>query len=128
MKHKGCAFEIRGGGKSRYYVSPEVAGFVDFVRFLHENRASATGAPRPLRARIPQAVELSAAKWHDIADQKETGYSCFFIVDIAENQFWVNEDRGDGMALYCFPFKAVMQEAGGLWERLLAHYPDARKA
>lgn len=127
--NKGCAFEIRGGGISRYYTSPEVTGFVDFVRFLHKNRATETGAPRPIRTRIPQAAELSATAWHDIADNKVTGFSCFFIVDIPENEFWVNEDTGAGMALYCFPFKAVMREAGArdLWERLLAQYPDAKK-
>lgn len=130
MENKGCAFEIRGGGISRYYASPEVMGLGDFVRFLYENRANEAGAPRPVRTRIPQTAELSEAEWHDIADNKETGYSCFFIVDIPENQLWVNEDTGAGMALYCFPFKAVMEAAasgtGDIWERLLARFPHAR--
>ena len=38
MKNKGCAFELKGGGKSRYFSSPEVTGLADFARFLYENR------------------------------------------------------------------------------------------
>ena len=54
MKNKGCAFEIQGGGTSRYFTSPLVHGFSDFVRFLDENRGEAGHAPLPLHKRIPQ--------------------------------------------------------------------------
>lgn len=53
MKNKGCAFEIQGGGTSRYFTSPLVHGFADFVRFLDENRGEAGHAPLPLHKRIP---------------------------------------------------------------------------
>ncbi len=33
MKNKGCAFEIKGGGASRYFASPAVTGLADFVAF-----------------------------------------------------------------------------------------------
>ena len=52
------------------------------------------------------------------------------VVNIAENQVWVNEDTGAGMALYCFPFLAVMEVAASgaadPWETLLAKYPSAK--
>lgn len=40
MNNKGCAFEMKGGGTSRYFASPAVKGFADFVRFLYENGAA----------------------------------------------------------------------------------------
>lgn len=130
MKNKGCAFELKGGGKSRYFSAPEVSGLADFARLLYENRASAAGTPLPIRERIPQAEEISETAWQEIADHKAAGCACYFILDIGENQVWVNEDTGAGMALYLFPFTAVMEEAafgpGGLWERLLARFPHAR--
>lgn len=130
MKNKGFAFEIKGGGAFRYFVSPAVTGFVDFVRFLYENRGDEGHAPRPIHRRIPQATPLSEEEWHEIADNKDAGYSGFIVVDIPENQVWVNEDTGGGMALYCFPFTAVMEvaasEAADPWEQLLAKYPKAR--
>ena len=100
MKNKGFAFEIKGGGASRYFASPAVTGFADFVRFLYENRGDDGHAPRPIHRRIPQATPLSEAEWHEIADNKDAGYSGFIVVDIPENQVWVNEDTGGGMALY----------------------------
>lgn len=130
MKNKGCAFEIKGGGHSRYYASSEVTGLVDFVRFLYENRASAAGVPQPMRKRIPQAVEISETAWHEIANGGEAGYSGFFILDIEENRLWVNEDRNGELGLYGFPFNAVMKEAASgtadLWGRLLAMFPSAK--
>ena len=130
MKNKGCAFEIQGGGTSRYFTSPLVHGFTDFVRFLDENRGEAGHAPLPLHKRIPQAAQISEAEWRHIADNQDTGYSCFIVVNIAENQVWVNEDTGAGMALYCFPFLAVMEVAASgaanPWETLLAKYPSAK--
>lgn len=130
MKNKGFAFEIKGGGASRYFASPVVTGFKDFVRFLYENQGDAGHAPRPIYKRIPQIAPLSEAEWHDIADNKTAGYSGFIVVDIPENQVWVNEDTGAGMELYCFPFLAVMEVAASgaadPWEQLLAKYPTAR--
>ena len=130
MENKGCAFEVKGGGSCRYYISPAVTGFADFVRFLYENRASAAGAPQPMQKRIPQAEQISETAWHEIADGGEAGYSSFFILDIQENRLWVNEDRGDGMGLYVFPFNAVLKTAAfgtaDLWERLLAMFPGAK--
>lgn len=130
MKNKGCAFELKGDGKSRYYSAPEVSGLSDFARFLYENRAGAAGTPLPLKERIPQAEEISETAWQEIADHKAAGCACYFMLDMRENQMWVNEDTGAGMALYLFPFTAVMEEAatgtGGLWERLLARFPGAR--
>ena len=80
--------------------------------------------------RIPQATQISEAEWRNIADNQDTGYSCFIVVNIAENQVWVNEDTGAGMALYCFPFLAVMEVAASgaadPWETLLAKYPSAK--
>ena len=109
MKNKGCAFEIQGGGASRYFTSPLVHSFSDFVRFLDENRGEAGHAPLPLHKRIPQAAQISEAEWRNIAD---------------------NQDTGAGMALYCFPFLAVMEAAASgaanPWETLLAKYPSAR--
>lgn len=92
MKNKGCAFEIKGDGKSRYYSAPAVSGLADFARFLYENRASATGTPLPIRERIPQAEEISETAWQKIADHKAAGCACYFMLDIRENQVWVNED------------------------------------
>lgn len=130
MNNKGCAFEMKGGGTSRYFASPAVKGFADFVRFLYENRGSADKAPRPLPQRIPQVVELTEAEWDDIADSNDSGYSCILIIDIRENQVWISEDIGDGMAIYFFPFTAVMEvvTSGGtdVWERLLKEYPSAK--
>ena len=130
MKNKGCAFELKGGGKSRYYSAPEVSGLADFACFLYENRASAAGAPLPIRKRIPQAEEISETAWQKIADHKAADFACYFILDISENQVWVNEDTGEGLALYLFPFTAVMEEAASgtvdIWERLLARFPHAR--
>ena len=58
------------------------------------------------------------------------GFSCYFMLDIRENQMWVNEDTGEGLALYLFPFTAVMEEAasgtGDIWVRLLARFPKAK--
>lgn len=125
LSGQGCVFEIKGHGISRYYTSPAVERFTDFVGHLH------AGAPRPIRTRIPEASELPQKAWRDIADNKITGFSCFLIINIPENEFWVNEDTGAGMAIYCFPFTAVMQAAASgvtdLWERLLAQFPDAKK-
>ncbi len=60
-------------------------------------------APLPLHKRIPQATpQISEAEWRNIADNQDTGYSCFIVVNGPENQVWVNEDTGAGMALYCF--------------------------
>ena len=73
MKNKGCAFEIQGGGTSRYFTSPLVHGFADFVRFLGENRGEAGHAPLPLHKRIPQAAQISKAEWRNIADNQDTG-------------------------------------------------------
>lgn len=130
MKNKGCAFEVKGGGHSRYYISPAVTGLADFIRFLHENRAGATGAPQPMQKRIPQVEQVSEAAWHEIANGGEAGYSGFFILDIEENWLWVNEDRGDGLALYGFPLNEVLKAAASgtadLWERLLAMFPGAK--
>lgn len=130
MKNKGCAFELKGDGKSRYYSAPEVSGLADFARFLYENRAGAAGTPLPLGERIPQAEEISETAWQEIADHKEAGCACYFILDIRENQMWVNEDTGAGLALYLFPFTAVMEEAAtgtsDIWERLLARFPGAK--
>ena len=130
MKNKGCAFEIQGGGTSRYFTSPLVYGFADFVRFLDENRGEAGHAPLPLHKRIPQAAQISEAEWRNIADNQDTGYSCFIVVNVPENQVWVNEDTGAGMALYCFPFLAVMEVAASgaadPWETLLTKYPSAK--
>lgn len=131
MKNKGIAFEIKYGGISRYYSSPAVDGFADFVRFLYEKRGDAGHAPRPIHKRIPQTFPLSEAEWREIADNKVAGYLGFIVVDISGNQVWVNEDTGTGMALYCFPFLAVMEAAvsgcDDPWEELLAKYPKARK-
>ena len=125
LSGQGCVFEIKGHGISRYYTSPAVESFTDFVGHLH------AGAPHPIRTRIPEASELPQKAWRDIADNKITGFSCFLIINIPENEFWVNEDTGTGMAIYCFPFTAVMQAAASgvtdLWARLLAQYPDAKK-
>ena len=130
MKNKGCAFEIQGGGTSRYFTSPLVHGFSDFVRFLDENRGEAGHAPLPLHKRIPQVTLLSEADWQSIGNEIDPGYACILIIDIAENQVWVNEDTGAGMALYCFPFLAVMEVAASgaddPWETLLAKYPSAK--
>lgn len=130
MKNKGFAFEIKGGGSSRYYASPAVTGFADFVRFLYENQGDAGHAPRPIHKRMPQIAPLSEREWHDIADHKAEGYSGFIVVDISENQVWVNEDTGAGMALYCFPFIEVMKVAASgaadPWGALLAAYPMAK--
>lgn len=130
MKNKGCAFEIKGDGKSRYFSAPAVSGLADFACFLYENRASAAGTPLPIKERIPQAEEIPETAWQEIADHKAAGRACYFMLDIGENQVWVNEDTGAGMALYLFPFTAVMEEAASgtsdLWERLLARFPHAR--
>lgn len=130
MKNKGCAFELKGDGKSRYYSAPEVSGLADFARFLYENRAGAAGTPLPLGERIPQAEEISETAWQKIADHKAAGCACYFILDICENQMWVNEDTGAGLALYLFPFTAVIEEAAtgtsDIWERLLARFPGAK--
>lgn len=130
MKNEGCAFEIKGDGKSRYFSAPAVSGLVDFARFLYENRAGAAGTPLPIRKRIPQAEEISETAWQKIADHKAADFACYLILDIRENQVWVNEDTGAGMTLYLFPFTAVMEEAAfgtsDLWERLLARFPHAR--
>lgn len=130
MGNKGCAFEMQGGGTSYYYASPAVKGFADFVRCLYENQGSKDKAPRPIPQRIPEAVKLTEAEWHTIADSNGSGYSCFLIIDILENQLWVSEDTGDGMAIYIFPFTAVMKAAasGGtdVWAQLLKEFPSAR--
>ena len=130
MKNKGCAFELKGDGNSRYFSSPEVMGLADFARFLYENRAGAAGVPLPIRKRIAQAEEISETAWHEIADHKVAGFYCYFMLDIRENQMWVNEDTGEGLALYLFPFTAVMEEAasgtGDIWVRLLARFPKAK--
>ena len=130
MKDKGCAFELKGDGKSRYFSSQEVMGLADFAHFLYENRASAAGIPLPIRKRIPQAEEISETAWHEIADHKAAGFSCYFMLDIQENHMWVNEDTGEGLALYLFPFTAVIEEAasgtGDIWMRLLARFPKAK--
>lgn len=130
MKNKGCAFELKGDGKSRYFSSPEVTGLADFARFLYENRAGAAGVPLPIRKRIPQAEEISETAWHDIADHKTAGFSCYFMLDIRTNSLWVNEDTGGGLALYLFPFDAVLEEAASgtsdIWKRLLARFPKAK--
>ena len=130
MRNKGCAFELKGGGSCRYFTSPAVAGLVDFIRFLYENRADAAGVPQHVKKRIPQAEEIPETAWHDIAEGGSDLYSCYFILDISENCLWVNEDRGDGLALYVFPFNAVMEAAtlgtADIWERLLAMFPHAR--
>ena len=130
MKNKGCVFEIKGDGKSRYFSAPAVSGLADFARFLYENRAGAAGTPLPIRKRIPQAEEISETAWQKIADHKAADCACYFMLDIRENQVWVNEDTGAGMALYLFPFTAVMEEAAfgtsDIWERLLARFPHAR--
>ena len=129
MKNEGCAFEIKGDGKSRYFSAPAVSGLTDFARFLYENRAGAAGTPLPIRKRIPQAEEISETAWQKIADHK-ADCACYFMLDIRENQMWVNEDTGAGMALYLFPFTAVMEEAAlrtsDLWERLFARFPGAK--
>ena len=130
MKNKGCAFEIKGGGTSRYFASPAVTCFADFVRFLYENRGDAGHAPRPIHKRIPQVILLSEADWQSMANEIAPGYDCILIIDIAENQVWVNEDTGAGMAIYCFPFLAVMEVAASgaadPWKTLLTKYPSAR--
>ena len=73
---------------------------------------------------------FSEAEWRNIADNQDTGYSCFIVVNVPENQVWVNEDTGAGMSLYCFPFLAVMEVAASgaadPWETLLAKYPSAK--
>ena len=98
MKNKGCAFEIQGGGTSRYFTSPLVHGFADFVRFLDENRGEAGHAPLPLHKRIPQAAQISKAEWRNIADNQDTGYSCFIVINGPENQVWVKRKRpGNGL-------------------------------
>lgn len=98
--------------------------------FWGEIRGEACHAPLPLHKRIPQAVQISEAEWRNIADNQDTGYSCFIVVNITENQVWVNEDTGGGMALYCFPFLAVIEVADSgatdPWETLLAKYPSAK--
>ena len=101
MKNEGCTFEIKGDGKSRYFSAPAVSGLADFARFLYENRAGAAGTPLPIRKRIPQAEEISETAWQKIADHK-ADCACYFMLDICENQMWVNEDTGAGMALYLF--------------------------
>ena len=63
MKNKGCAFEIKGDGKSRYFSAPAVSGLADFARFLYENRAGAAGISLPIRKRIPLAEEISESAW-----------------------------------------------------------------
>ena len=85
---------------------PWVHGFSDFVRCRDDNRGEAGQAPLPLHKRIPQATQISEAEWRNIADNQDTGYSCFIVVNIAENQVWVNDDTGAGRAIYCFPFLA----------------------
>lgn len=103
---------------------------MDFARFLNENRASVAGVPLPIRKRIPQAEEISETAWHEIADYRTAGFACYFMLDMQADQIWVNEDTGDGLALYRFPLSAVMEEAasgtGGIWERLLARFPKAK--
>ena len=88
------------------------------------------GVPLPIRKRIPQAEEISETAWQKIADHKAADCACYFMLDIRENQVWVNEDTGAGMGLYLFPFTAVMEEAAfgtsDIWERLLARFPHAR--
>ena len=129
MKNKGCAFEVKGGGSCRYYTSPAVTGLADFVRFLYENRASAAGAPQPMQKRIPQAEQISETAWHEIADGGYAEYFSIFILEIQENRLWVNEDLGDGMGGYVFPFSEVLKLAGettDLWPCLLEHFPSAR--
>ena len=125
MRNEGCAFEVKGGGSARYYTSAAVKGFAEFVRHLHN------GAHRPIRLRIPGAVQITEEDWKKLADNNAAGYSCYIIIDIPANEVWVNEDTGSGMAAYCFPFIAVMRAAASgtddLWERLLAAYPAARK-
>lgn len=129
MKNKGCAFEVKGGGLSSYYVSPQITGLVDFVRFLHD-RASIAESPQPMQKRIPQVEQVSEAVWRKIAEGGEDTYSGIFILDIEENRLWANEDRGDGMALYAFPLsetlKAAVSGTADLWERLLAMFPGAK--
>lgn len=129
MGNKGCAFEMKGGGTSRYFASPAVKGFADFVRCLYENQGSKDKAPRPIPQRIPQVVKLTEVEWHTIVDSNDSGYSCFLIIDIRENQVWVKEDMWAGMAAYSFPFTAVMQvvSSGGtdVWERLMKEFPSA---
>ena len=130
MKNKGCAFELKGDGKFRYYSAPEVSGLADFLRLLCGNRAGAAGISLPIKERIPWAEEISEIAWRKIADHKAAVCACYFILDIRENQMWVNEDTGAGMALYLFPFTAVMEEAAtstsDIWERLLARFPGAK--
>lgn len=110
MGQNGCAFEMKGGETSRYYASPAVTGFADFVRYLHENRGSADKAPRPIPKRIPQAEELTEGAWREIAESGG-GYGCVVVIDIRENRVEVKENTGAGMAAYTLAFTAVMQAA-----------------
>lgn len=132
-KKKGCAFEIKDGLKSRYFISLSVDGLENFARCLYENRTGAAGEPLPVWQRIPQVEELSATAWLALADDLEAAsqFACNLIVEACTDVFWVNEDIGDGMEYFMFSFSAVIEAAAAgthdLWARLLAQYPSAKK-
>lgn len=132
MMKKGCAFEVKDGTKSCYFTSRAVGGFEDFVSHLIGRPPSTHPLAVSPGQIIPDAKRVSGDYWHKLADNPEAAdFAFYLIVDIAENTVWINEDRGDGMAYYAFPLSAVLNAAElgkqGLWERLLAQYPDAKK-
>lgn len=131
MKDSGCAFKIVDMDGIRYYTSPEIAGLADFARSLDGKARSEGGSPLPLAGRIAGAVECPEAVWLAMADdmEAEKRFSCFLGVDVVENILWVNEDRGEGLALYMFQLSEVLKAAameGDIWDFLLSRFPYAR--
>lgn len=131
MKDSGCAFKIVDTDGVQYYTSREIAGLADFVRSLHEKARGGGGSPLPLAERIAGAVECPEEAWLAMADDREAEkkFSCFLIVDIVENILWVNEDRGEGLALYMFQLSEVLKAVaveGDIWDFLLSRFPYAR--
>ena len=119
MKNKGCAFEIKSKGQSRYYVSDTISGLADLAACIISENVSA-------------ATPITAADWHYMADHpEEVVYGSCIIADADDNRVFVNEDIGDGMGCYIFPLGAVLEAAKAgstdLWTRLLALYPNAKK-
>lgn len=130
-KNSGCAFKIVDTDGVRYYTSREIAGLADFARSLHGKARDGGGSPLPLVERIAGAVECSEEAWLAMADdmEAEKKFSCFLIVDIVENILWVNEDRGEGLALYMFQLSEVLKAVAverDIWDFLLSRFPYAR--
>ena len=116
MKNKGCAFEIKSKGQSRYYVSDTISGLADLAACIISENVSA-------------ATPITAADWHYMADHPAE--AAYFVADMDADLLFANEDIGDGMGCYVFPLGAVLEAAKAgstdLWTRLLALYPNAKK-